>query len=94
MGADVAIVEGVGQGVLGHDVEIPTVEVRIPLRFLEAFSEDHVGWHKATWISPSENKAILRQVDEHVVPIHPSEPVTMLGAFWIADYQGVEGNCG
>ena len=94
MGADVAIVEGVGQCVLGHDIEISTVEVRITLRFLEAFTKDHVGWHKATRVSPTENKAILWQVGEHVVTVHPSEPVTMLGAFGIADHQGIERNCG
>ena len=31
MGADVAVVEGVGESVLGHDVEIASIEIRIPL---------------------------------------------------------------
>ena len=79
MGADVAVVEGVSQCVLGDDVEVAAVEVGITLGFLKAFPKDHVGRDEAPGIRAPEDEAVLGQINQHVVSIHPAEPVIALG---------------
>ena len=71
-----------GQGVLGDDDEIATVEVRIFAVFGidETLAEDHVSRHEATGIRPAENEGVARQVLEHVVAVVPAEPVITLAA--------------
>ena len=91
MGADVAVVECVGQSVLGDNVEIAAVEVRIPFVFLEALPEDHVGGNEAPRIGSTEDKAVLGEIDEHVMPVHPSKPVSALGTLWQRNDEGIDG---
>ena len=90
VGAYVPVVEGVGQGVLGDDVEITAVEVRIPLVLLKALTEDHVGGDETPRVGATEDKAVLWQVCEHVMAVHPAEPMTALAALRQASDQGVD----
>ena len=90
MRADVAVVEGVGQCILGDDVEITPIEIRVTLVLLKTLPEDHVGWDEAAGIRSSEDKAVLGQIDQHVVPVHPAEPVTALGAVRKRNNEGVD----
>ena len=81
MGTDIAIVEGVRQGVLGDDVKIATIELGIAFGLFKALSKDHIGRHKAPRIGTAEDKAVLWKIGKHVVPVHPTEPMITLGAF-------------
>ena len=80
MGADVTVVEGVGQGVLGDDIEITPVEVRITLCFFKALTKNHVCRHKPARVGAAEDKAVPWEINQHVVPVHPAEPMIALGA--------------
>ena len=79
---DVFLVESIGQGVLRDDDKVATVEVRVAavLRIDKAFTEDHVGRHETSGVRATENKSVLRQVLQHVVPVVPAEPVVALTA--------------
>ena len=63
VGADVAQVGAVGQGVLGDDIDIAAVEVLVLRRLAmvrgEALAEDHVGGAEAAGIGAAEEHRVL-----------------------------------
>ena len=93
VGADVAVIERVRECILGDNVEVAPVKGRIPFGCFKTFAEDHVGWYEAPRVGSPEDKTVLREVSQHVVPVHPSEPVTSLGTCREAGDKGEDRSC-
>ena len=81
------------QCILRDDIEIAAVERWIALVVwrLRALAEDHVSRHKASGIGPSDHHAPRRQILQHVMAKHPSEPMISLTAGGLASPEGEDG---
>ena len=89
MVGEVFSVERLAHAVLGDDVEIASVEVRIALHAcaLGTLSEDHVGRDEAAGVRSAQHHAALRQVLQHIVAIFPPEPMPTLVAEFVIEKQ-------
>src|SRR5262245_14544856 len=85
MRADVVQVSSIGQSVLGNDVNIAPVKVRVRSRFAvggkETVAKDHVGWRKSAWIRSAEQNGVASHLGVDQVPVGSFH--RFLAQFWI-----------